>query len=490
MRRHVRLVCRRGRGRLHRTSPLARAEFRRGVATRPSRSSGPRTYIVASPQNLSTERSIDGPTTSLLLRGGLIVTQDSERRVVSGDVLVEEGRIASVGSSDLSADEVIDCTGCAVLPGLISLHNHVPNPLRRGVADDVQLEEMLPKAAVIDAKLTRRDVQVGALLGCVEMIRSGTTSFHDLFYWEDEVARAVRESGIRGFLSWVTLDESRTTQHGNPLKNADAFVSKQKGDPLVTPSVGVQGVYAASEETCTKAKEIADRHQVRLHMHLSETRGEVEHHRKETGHRPIAWLEKIGFLGPGLTAAHCVWVTINEVRTLARHGVSVAHCPVPNMKLASGGVAPVPEMIHAGVPTGLGTDSPISNNGMDMFETMKITGLLHKATRWDAALLPAQSLLDLATIGGARALRADGEIGSIEVGKRGDLAVVSLRGAHTTPFYPANVISHLVYSCRGSDVRATIVNGQVLMSDGVVRTVDESEVVTRAQETARELFGA
>ncbi|TLZ66108.1 MAG: metal-dependent hydrolase [Methanobacteriota archaeon] len=433
---------------------------------------------------------MDGPTTSLLFRGGLIVTQDSERRVVSGDVLVEEGRIVSVGSSDLSADEVIDCTGCAIVPGLINLHNHVPNTLLRGVADDVPLEEMLPKAAVIDAKLTRRDVQVGALLGCVEMIRSGTTSFHDLFYWEDEVARAVRESGIRGFLSWVTLDESRTTQHGSPLKNADAFVAKQKGDPLVTPSVGVQGVYAASEETCTKAREIADRHQVRLHMHLSETRGEVEHHRKETGHRPIAWLEMIGFLGPGLTAAHCVWVTINEVRTLARHGVSVAHCPVSNMKLASGGVAPVPEMLREGVVVGLGTDSPISNNAMDVFADMKIASLLHKATRWDARAMPAQAVLDLATIGAARALHVDSELGSIEVGKRADLAVVSLQGAHTTPFYPETLISQLVYSCRGSDVRATIVDGQILMADRVVQTVDEAEVVSRAQETARELFEA
>jgi len=410
--------------------------------------------------------------------------------VVSGDVLVEEGRIVSVGSSDLSADEVIDCTGCAIVPGLINLHNHVPNTLLRGVADDVPLEEMLPKAAVIDAKLTRRDVQVGALLGCVEMIRSGTTSFHDLFYWEDEVARAVRESGIRGFLSWVTLDESRTTQHGSPLKNADAFVAKQKGDPLVTPSVGVQGVYAASEETCTKAREIADRHQVRLHMHLSETRGEVEHHRKETGHRPIAWLEMIGFLGPGLTAAHCVWVTINEVRTLARHGVSVAHCPVSNMKLASGGVAPVPEMLREGVVVGLGTDSPISNNAMDVFADMKIASLLHKATRWDARAMPAQAVLDLATIGAARALHVDSELGSIEVGKRADLAVVSLQGAHTTPFYPETLISQLVYSCRGSDVRATIVDGQILMADRVVQTVDEAEVVSRAQETARELFEA
>ena len=424
------------------------------------------------------------------MRGGIIVTQDAGRRRISGDVLVEDGRIVAVGTIDRSADEVLDCRGCAVLPGFINLHNHVANTLLRGVADDVPLEEMLPRAATIDAKLTRRDVQVGALLGCVEMIRSGTTSFHDLFYWEDEVARAVRESGIRGFLSWVTLDESKTTQHGSPLKNADAFIGKAKDDPLVTPSVGVQGVYAASEETFRKAREIADRHDVRVHLHLSETRGEVEGHRARTGLRPIEWLEKIEFLDSRVTAAHCVWTTMNEVRALARHGVSVAHCPVSNMKLASGGVAPIPEMLREGVVVGLGTDSPISNNGMDLLADMKFAALLHKASRWDARTMPAQTVLDLATIEGARALRQEEEIGSIEVGKRADLAVVSLRGAHTTPFYPESVISHLVYSCRGSDVQATIVDGQVLMADRIVRTVHEADVVSRAQETARELFEA
>src|SRR5256886_9353627 len=427
---------------------------------------------------------------SLLLRDGLIITQDEKRRLVSGDLLVEDARIVAVGEVDRTADEVIDCSGYAVLPGFITLHTPVANTLLRGVADDVPLEEMLPKASAIDAKLTRRDVQIGALLGCVEMIRSGTTSFHDLFYWEDEVARAVRESGMRGFLSWVTLDESKTTQQGSPLKNADAFVAKQKGDPLVTPSVGVQGVYAASEETFRKAKEIADRHGVRMHMHLSETRGEVEGHRAATGLRPIEWLEKIGLLDPRVTAAHCVWTTMNEVRSLARPGVSVAHCPVSNIKLASGGVGPVPRMPQEGVVVGLGTDSPISNNAMDVFADMKIASLLHKATRWDARAMPAQAVLDLATIGAARALHVDSELGSIEVGKRADLAVVSLQGAHTTPFYPETLISQLVYSCRGSDVRATIVDGQILMADRVVRTVDEAEVVSRAQETARELFEA
>ena len=427
---------------------------------------------------------------SLLLKGGLVVTQDASRRIVPGNVLVEGNRIVAVGDTPSTADEVIDCDGGAVLPGLINGHQHAANTLLRGMADDMPLEQMLETSFAMDAKFTRRDVQLGALVGCVEMLRSGTTSFQDLFYWEDEVARAARESGMRGFLSWVTLDETFTTQHGNPVRNAEAFVVKHKGDPLVTPSVGVQGVYAASAETFLQAKEVADRHGVRLHAHLSETRKEVYDHVAKTGLRPTEWLEKIGFLGPRLNVAHGVWLTLNEVRALARAGVSVTHCPVSNMKLASGGVAPVPEMRDAGVPVALGTDSALSNNSADLFAEMKTAALLHKATRWDARVIPAQAALDMVTIDAARALGVAADLGSVEPGKLADLAVVSLRRPHTTPFYPANVIGHLVYSARGSDVQTTIVDGRVVLADGKLRTVDEAGVLERAQETARELLGA
>ena len=417
------------------------------------------------------------------------MTQNPRREVVLGDVLVERGRIAAVGEVRGSADRVIDCTDCAVLPGLINTHHHVANTLLRGVADDVPLEAMLEKAFAIDAKLTRRDVQMGALLGSIEMLKSGTTSFHDLFYWEDEVARGVRESGIRGFLSWVVLDEAFTTQRGSPLRNAEQFVRKLKGDDLVTPSVGLQGVYVCSEESYAGAKALAEREGVGLHTHLSETRGEVYAHRKKTGQRPVEWLEKIGFLGDRLVAAHCVWVTLNEVRTLARHGVRVSHCPTSNMKLASGGVAPLPEMFEEGVTVSLGTDSPVSNNGMDMFEEMKVCALLHKSSRWDASVAPAQKVLDLATIDGARALRQEDRLGSIEAGKAADLAVLDLHRAHATPFNRENLIRHLVYACRGSDVRYTIVGGQVVVDGGAVTTVDETAVVDRVQEIASELYG-
>jgi 5-methylthioadenosine/S-adenosylhomocysteine deaminase len=427
--------------------------------------------------------------TSLALRNGWVVTQNAQREVLRADVLAEEGKIAAVGAVRGGADQEIDCTGCVILPGFVNVHGHVANSLLRGVADDVPLEAMLEKAFAVDAKLTRRDVQIGALLSCLEMLKSGTTSFVDLFYWEDEVARAVREAGIRGFLAWTVLDAEFTTQRGTPVKNAEQFVKKHKGQPLVNPMVGVMGVYVCSEETYLAAKDVATREGVPLHGHLSETRKEVYDHEENTGARPIEWLDRIGFLGPEFSAAHCVWVTINEVRTLARRGVGVAHCPASNMKLATGGVAPVPEMHAEGVAVGLGTDSPLSNVGLDMFQEMRVGALMHKASRWDAAVLPAQRMLDLATIDAAKVLRRDREIGSIEVGKRADLCVVDLRRPHTSPFYPANLISQLVYGCRGGDVRATVVDGVVRVADGRVVGVDETEVLSRAQEIAAELFG-
>ena len=426
---------------------------------------------------------------SLVLRNGWIVTQNPRREVLRGDVLVEDGRISAIGTVKGGADEEIDCAGCAVLPGLINVHGHVANTLLRGRADDVPLERMLEVAFAADAKLTRRDVQVGALLGCLEMLRAGTTSFVDLFYWEDEVARAVREAGIRGFLAWTVLDPDKTTQRGIPVKNAEQFVRKHKGHRLITPMVGLQGVYACSEETYLAARDVAEREDVKMHTHLSETRVEVYEHEKRTGSRPVEWLDKIGVLGPRLSAAHCVWVTINEVRALAARRVGVAHCPVSNMKLASGGVAPVPEMLDAGVAVGLGTDSPISNNALDPFADMKTCALLHKATRWDASVLPAQKVLDLATIDAAKVLGVEAELGSVEVGKRADLAVVDLRRPHTTPFYSDTLCSSLVYACRGSDVLATIVDGVMRVGGGRVLGVDEGEVLSRAQEIAAELFG-
>jgi len=425
---------------------------------------------------------------SILLKEGIIVTQNDGKDVIEGSVYVEDGRIVEVGDVRVEADRVMDCHGKVVMPGLINTHNHVANTLIRGCADDVHLHEMLESTFDFDAKATRRDVQVGALLGCLEMIKSGTTTFVDLFYWEDEVARAVREAGMRGFLGWAVLDEELSTQRGRPLDNCASFISKHKQEELIRPLVSLMGVYVCSEETFLAGKQLAEDEDLQLHMHLSETRKEVYDHQKKTGLRPIEWLDKIGFLNDTLLVAHTGWVTIGEVRMLAREHVSVSHCPVSNMKLATGGVAPLPEMFENDVTVSLGTDSPVSNNSLDMFETMKFCALLHKADRWDARVFDAQKVLDLGTIDGARAIGMEEEIGSIEEGKRADVVVIDFETPRTTPHDKSRVVSHLVYSCSGADAVTTIINGNVVVNQGRAEHLKEDEILERANEIAVELF--
>ncbi len=425
---------------------------------------------------------------SILLKEGIIVTQNPSREVIEGSVYIEDGRIAEVGDVRVEADRVMDCSGKVVMPGFINTHNHVANTLIRGCADDVHLHEMLESTFDFDAKVTRRDIQVGALLGCLEMMKSGTTTFVDLFYWEDEVARAVREAGMRGFLGWAVLDEDLSTQRGRPLDNCASFISKHKQEELIRPLVSLMGVYVCSEETFLAGKQLAEDENVQLHMHLSETRKEVYDHQKKTGLRPIEWLDKIGFLNDRLLVAHTGWVTIGEVRMLAREHVKVSHCPVSNMKLATGGVAPLPEMFENDVTVSLGTDSPVSNNSLDMFETMKFCALLHKADRWDARIFDAQKVLDLGTIDGARAIGMEEEIGSIEEGKRADIAVIDFEKPRTTPHDKSRIISHLVYSCSGAETVTTIINGKVVVNEGRAEHLKEDEILERANEIAVELF--
>lgn len=423
-----------------------------------------------------------------MLRNGMIVTQNEKREILEGSIYVEDANIVEVGRTRTEADHVIDCSGKVVVPGLINTHNHVANSLIRGFADDLHLESMLERTFDFDAKVTRRDIQVGALLGCLEMMKSGTTTFVDLFYWEDEVARAVREAGMRALLGWAVLDEEFSTQKGKPLENCSSFIRRHKQEELIAPLVSLMGVRVCSEETFLAGKQLAEEEDVMVHMHLSETRKEVYDHQRKTGMRPVEWLDRIGFLCNRLLAAHAGWVTIGEVRMLATNGVSISHCPVSNMKLATGCVAPLPEMFENEITVSLGTDSPVSNNSLNMFETMKFCALLHKADRWDARVLPAQKVLDLATIEGARAIGMEDKIGSIEEGKRADLAILDFRTARTSPYDKSRVVSHLVYSFGASDAVTTIINGRIVVREGKAEHLKEDVILDRAKEIVVELF--
>ncbi len=424
---------------------------------------------------------------SLAVKGGWVVTQNPKREILKTDILIENGRISQVGKVG-KADEIVDAKGCAVIPGLINAHTHIAMTLMRGIADDMNLGGFLEKTFRVDALRTPDDILLGARLGAIEMLRSGCTSFVDMYYGQDMVAKAVQESGIRGFLGWVVLDDKFTTQKGSPLANCGNFIDGHRDIPNVHPFAALQGVYVCSEETLLKAKDLAYRKDTLLHIHLSETRKEVYDHQASTGKRPADWLYDIGFLSDKLLAAHCAWLTMNEIRRMAERGVSVAHCPVSNMKLASGQEAPVPEMQAAGMPVGLGTDGCSSQNRLDMWGEMKTCALLHKAQRLDASMMPAQRVFDMATAEGARALKMEKDLGSIEPGKIADLAVIDLGNPAMVPTFRENLISNLVYSCQSDCVRDTVVAGRIVMKDRKLLTVDQSEIAEQAQKSSEKFF--
>ena len=399
-----------------------------------------------------------------VFQGALVVTQDADRRVVRADVRVEGGRFVQVGEKvPTEGAEVVDARAFALVPGFVNAHTHVAMAPLRGLADDRDLGGFLERLFAVDAKRTESDVEAGAAAGVAEMLLSGTTSFLDLYYFEDAVARAVESLGARGFLGWAVLDPELTTQKGAPLENAKGFLERWAGNPRLQPLVAPQGVYVCNETTWLGAKALAESHKTLVHYHLSETRREVHEHEKLTGLRPPLWLDKIGFLGPGQVAAHGVWLMQREIDTLAKRSVGVAHCPASNMKLATGGVAPVREMRASGVTVGIGTDSVASNNSLSMLREMHLAGLLQKHQTWDAGTLPAQVLLDMATVEGAKLLGRSSELGSIEVGKRADFSLVRLDHPTMVPARPEAVVSHLAYSAGEEAVDSVFVEGECVV---------------------------
>lgn len=425
---------------------------------------------------------------SILIKDTTIVTQDAKRAVRRGSILVDGDRIAEVGEVESRAEHVIEGRDLVALPGLVNAHNHIAMHTMRGVADDLNLEEFLGKTFEIDARRTSKDIEAGARLGALEAVKSGTTSLIDLYYDQDAVARGVSSVGMRSWLGWAVLDQKFTTQKGSPLANAEAWAGRASSFAKVTPVVAPQGVYVCSEETYAGARALADKRGLLLHTHLSETRPEVHNHKNSSGLRPVEWLDKIGFLSPTLSAAHCVWLTMHEVDLLAKAGVTAVHCPTSNMKLASGGAAPVLEMREKGVNVALGTDGVSSNNSVNMFDEMKRAALLHKATRWDARVVNAQEALDMATLGGAAALGASKTLGSIEVGKRADIVLVDRLKPTLAPMHRANLVSNLVYAGAGEAVAHVIIGGELVVEAGRATNVDERNVARDAVAAAHDLL--
>lgn len=422
-----------------------------------------------------------------------MVTQNKGREVLrDASVFVQDGVIKQIGKNVRGpADSEMEGKGKIALPGLINAHTHLSMVLFRGFADDMVLQDWLQeKIWPLEAKLNGEACYYGALLGLAEMILSGTTSFVDMYFYMEDVAKAVAESGLRGFLSYGIIDLFDSAKAQMEREKSKKFLDfiNNLNNRRVRFAVAPHAPYTCSAETLLWAKEFAEENDAILNIHLAETRKEQADFQKQHGMRAAEYLDKIGALSRKMLAAHCVWLTKSEVALLGKAGVSVAHCPVSNMKLASGGVAPLPEMFEAGIPVGLGTDGAASNNALDMFETMKVCALLHKVHRWDPTVLNAQNVLDLATIGGAKALGVEHEIGSLVEGKRADIILVDANSPNMNPVYGGDtVIADLVYSASSANVDTTIVDGQVLMQNRQLATIDLPQIIRKVDEITKQL---
>jgi 5-methylthioadenosine/S-adenosylhomocysteine deaminase len=434
---------------------------------------------------------------SLVVTNGTVITMDGVDRVIAPGAVAVDGRdIVAVDTADAiaaayAADETIDARGGVVLPGLVNTHTHAPMVLYRGLADDLPLMEWLEHYIFpAEAKtVTPAFVRAGTRLAALEMIRSGTTTFADMYYFEEEIADLTRQAGLRAVLGQTIIrfpvPDARTPADG--LARAERFIRAFAGDDLIVPAVAPHAMYTLDAETLGAARSLADRYAVPVLIHLSETRAEIDAAFEAHRATPVAYLDSLGFFGPRTLAAHGVHLTPADIGLLGARGVAVSHNPESNMKLASG-TAPVPALRAAGIPVGLGTDGAASNNDLDMFEAMRQAALLHKLQSNDPRVLPAREVLAMATREGAAALGLGREIGSLEQGKRADLIVVSMDHVRQTPMY--DPVSHLVYVTRGDDVRTTVVNGRVLMRDGAVLTLDEPAVLAEARRLAIDVQAA
>jgi 5-methylthioadenosine/S-adenosylhomocysteine deaminase len=428
---------------------------------------------------------------SLVVANGIVVTMDGAGRILSpGSVAIRDNEIVAVDTpaaidARYRGRERIDAAGHIVLPGLINTHTHAPMVLYRGLADDLALTEWLEKYIFpAEAKTVSAEfVRIGTRLAALEMIRSGTTLYTDMYYFEEEVAAETKAAGLRGVLGQTIIQfpvpDAKTPAAG--LERTEAFIVRYKGDPLITPAVAPHSMYTLDQATLLASRDLAAMHGVPLLVHLAETQDEVKVAADRYRQRPAAFLDSINFWAPITLGAHGVWVTPEEVAMLAARGVAISHNPESNMKLASG-TAPVPAYLKAGVKLGLGTDGAASNNDLDMFEAMRQAAFLHKLVSNDPRVVSAREALTMATMGGARALGLESRIGSLESAKLADLIVVRTDRARHTPMY--DPISHLVYVARGDDVVTSIVHGRVLMQDGVVRTLDEGQVLEQARSAA------
>ena len=425
---------------------------------------------------------------AILIKNALILKPNFENKKQS--LLIKDDLIAEIADEidEGKAGKIIDAEGKILLPGLINTHTHLSMTLFRGLADDLSLDSWLNDHIwPMEANLNGDYCYIGALLGAVELIKSGTTTFSDMYFYMEDVARAVDDAGIRAVLSYGMIDFGDAERRENEIKENLALFNACNGmaDGRIKVFLGPHSPYTASEELLVKVRELADEYNMGIHIHVSETQKEINDSMEERGIRPFEYLEKIGLLGPDVVAAHCVWLSDEEIEIIKKHDVKVSHNPCSNMKLASG-VAPVSKLMEKGVCVSIGTDGASSNNNLDLIEELKTASLLQKVSTLDPKVLSSDEAIQMATIRGAEALGLDSQIGSIEVGKKADLILIDTNAANMTPD-SSNITLNIVYSANGSNVDTTICNGKILMENKKLTVLDEDEIFAKAKQAIKEL---
>ncbi|WP_407454948.1 amidohydrolase family protein [Methanobrevibacter sp.] len=405
-------------------------------------------------------------------------------------LLIKDDIIAEISPEidESNVDKIIDATDKILLPGLINSHTHLSMTLFRGLADDLSLDSWLNDHIwPMEANLNGDYCYIGALLGAVELIKSGTTTFSDMYFYMEDVARAVDEAGIRAVLSYGMIDFGDEEKRKNEINENLALFEACNGmaDGRIKVFFGPHSPYTASKELLIKVRELADEYGMGIHIHVSETEKEINDSLDEKGLRPFEYLDEIGLLGPDVVAAHCVWLSDSEIEIIKRNNVKISHNPCSNMKLASG-IAPVSKLIENDICVSIGTDGASSNNNLDLFEEMKTASLLQKVSTLDPKVLDSDESIAMGTIKGAEALGLDSEIGSIEVGKKADIILIDTNSANMVPD-SSSLSSNVIYSANGSNVDTTICNGKVLMENKKLVVLDEQEIYDKARQAIKEL---
>jgi 5-methylthioadenosine/S-adenosylhomocysteine deaminase len=435
----------------------------------------------------------------LLLTNAIVLTMDEEFNqfepgglAISGDSIVAVGPDKEL-QSKFTAGETIDCQGKVLMPGLINAHTHVPMTLLRGLADDLRLDVwLLGYMLPVERRFVSPEfVRLGTLLGCAEMIRSGVTCFADMYYFEDEVAKATAEVGMRALCAQTVLKFPAPDAEAfeESLAASRDFIQRWKGHPLILPAIGPHAPYTCTEEILRATAELALEFDVPIHTHLAETALEVENSRQEYDMPVIPYVKKQNLFEAKVLAAHCVHIDEGEMHTLLHHGAGVAHNPSSNLKLASG-TAPVKKMLDTGLNVGIGTDGPASNNDLDMFEEVRLAAFLAKNATGDPTSVPAPTALAMATRLGAQALHLGHLTGSLEAGKRADFILVNIAGLHNIPHFrrdPNAIYAQMVYAAKSTDVSDVMVNGCWLMRDSHLQTLQETGLAEQAQDYARRI---